>query len=109
MKTKVIFFLAFFTLASFSAMAQSPAAVTETEVIAIDAQDSRVEITADQLPEAVRKTLKTDAYKDWTISKAYHVKGAGEKDMQKEHYEVLLKSNDRETTMKFDKDGNVIE
>lgn len=109
MKTKIFFFLTFFALATFSAVAQSPVAVSEAQVIEIDTQDSRVEITADQLPEAVRKTLKTDAYKDWTISKAYHVKGAGERDMQKEHYEVVLKSNDRESTIKLDKDGNVIE
>jgi hypothetical protein len=106
MRTKVIFFMAFFAFASLTMNAQT--AVTISDVKA-PVQDNRVEITVDQLPEPVLKTLKTDAYKDWSISKAYHIKGAGEKDMQKEHYEVVLKLNDRETTLKLDKDGNVIE
>lgn len=109
MKTKVIFFLAFFALSTFAVNAQEAVAAVETEVVVADTQDSRVEITADQLPEAVRKTLSSDTYKDWTISKAFHVKGAAENDMSKEHYEVVMKSNDRETTLKLDKDGNVIE
>lgn len=104
MKSGVIFFLAFFAFSTVTINAQ-----TTVVKVATVSQDNRVEITADQLPEAVLKTLKTDEYKDWSISKAYHVKGAGEKDMQKEHYEVVLRSNDRETTLKLDKDGNIIE
>ncbi len=109
MKTKVIFFLAFFAMATFSVNAQDQTAVVVSEVEAVAAMDSRVEITADQLPEAVQKTLQTETYKDWTVSKAYHVKNEAEDGTSSEHYELVMKSNDRETTLRLDKDGNVIE
>jgi hypothetical protein len=77
--------------------------VKETAVIeqGNDVQDEKVEIKADELPEAVRTTLSTEEYKDWTIEKAYHIK-------TNNHYEVKLKKGSESKSIKFDKDGNVV-
>ena len=77
--------------------------VKETAVIeqGNDVQDEKVEIMTDELPEAVRTTLSTEEYKDWTIEKAYHIK-------TNNHYEVKLKKGSESKSIKFDKDGNVV-
>src|SRR5690606_10739580 len=77
--------------------------VKETAVIeqGNDVQDEKVEIKTDELPEAVRTTLSTEEYKDWTIEKAYHIKTHN-------HYEVKLKKGSESKSIKFDKDGNVV-
>jgi len=64
-------------------------------------QDQRIEIKAEALPEAAKKTLN-DKFKGWTIAKAYEVVKAGNKE-----YEVELTLNNETQTVKLDKEGNV--
>jgi hypothetical protein len=59
----------------------------------------KTEIKAENLPEAVKKTLAGGDYKDWEISKAYVIK---------EVYEVELKKATETKTIKLDKDGKWI-
>ncbi|MBX2967239.1 MAG: hypothetical protein KF845_13925 [Cyclobacteriaceae bacterium] len=67
----------------------------------VPVQDEKVEIKAEELPQAVRTTLATEEYKDWTIEKAYHLKTL-------DYYEVKLKNGAESKSVKFDKDGNVV-
>ncbi|MBX2969870.1 MAG: hypothetical protein KF803_10910 [Cyclobacteriaceae bacterium] len=75
------------------------------ELVAIEQsksmQDEKVEIKADELPQPVRSVLSSEAYKDWSIEKAYHHK-------TNNHYEVKLKKGTESKSVKFDKDGNVV-
>jgi hypothetical protein len=64
-----------------------------------NAIQEKMEIKADALPEAVKKTLASDEYKGWEVSKAYDAKGT---------YEVELKKGAETKTVKFDKDGKVV-
>ncbi len=65
-------------------------------------QEEKVKIKAEELPEEVKTALKGEEYKDWEISQAY-------KYTTTEHYEVELKNAAETKTVKFDKDGNVID
>ncbi len=65
----------------------------------------KVEIKAEDLPEAVRRTLTEDSYKDWTVSKAYSVTD----DKGTHYYEVALVKGEETATVKLDKEGKVLE
>jgi len=70
--------------------------------IAVSAQDDKKQVEASALPEAIKKVLATDQYKQWTVASAWLVKG------EKEHYELQMKKGEETTSLKFDKDGNVV-
>lgn len=76
---------------------EEPAAIEQSKPM----QDEKVEIKSDELPQPVRSVLASEAYKDWTIDKAYHLKTSN-------HYEVKLKKGTESKSVKFDKDGNVV-
>ena len=65
------------------------------------AQEDKVAIKAEELPEAAQSSLKGEGLKDWTIVQAYHIKSSNQ-------YEVELKKGDETKTVKFDKDGKEI-
>jgi hypothetical protein len=62
------------------------------------AQDDKAKIKAEELPEAVKKSLEAQEYKGWLINAAYHVKST-------DSYEVELKNGAETKTLKFDKEG----
>lgn len=66
------------------------------------AQDDKVKIKNEELPETVKTTLKGEAYKDWTVNAAYHIKSS-------DQYELELKKDVETKTIKLDKEGKVIE
>lgn len=65
---------------------------------AVATQDDKVKIKAEELPEAVKKSLEAQEYKGWLINAAYHVKST-------DSYEVELKNGAETKTFKFDKEG----
>lgn len=67
----------------------------------INTQEEKVKIKPEELPEAVQTAIKED-YQGWEISQAY-------KYTLKENFEVELKKETETKTVKFDKDGNVID
>ncbi len=64
-------------------------------------QEEKVKIKPEELPEAVKTAVKED-YQGWEISQAY-------KYTLKENFEVELKKETETKTVKFDKEGNVID
>lgn len=72
-----------------------PVAQAKTE----SAVQEKKEIKSGELPEAVKKTLASDTYKGWDVSKAYVVKDL---------YEVELKKGTEAKTAKFDKEGKEV-
>jgi DNA-directed RNA polymerase beta subunit len=71
--------------------------------------DDRQAVKSEELPEGVKKTLATDAYKGWAVKEAALVKGAVAADgTATSHYEVVL-TNEKETkTVKFNQDGSLL-
>ena len=108
MKKISILALGLMTFASVSAVAQTEAkketaaATTETASVA-SAQDEKTAIKATELPEPVQTTLKGDAYKDWTVSNVSVVKA------KTEYYEVSLTKEKEMKTVKFTKEGTILQ
>lgn len=74
-------------------------------VSTVTMEDEKVEIKPEDLPDAVKKTLASDAYKEWTVSKAYSVTTSE----GKHFFEVDLLKGEEKATVKLDKDGKVLE
>jgi hypothetical protein len=103
MKSKLFLLLLFVGSGFVTMNAQAEMRTNTSDATAVSAQDQQVEVAVENLPAAVRQTLSSDTYKDWTVSKAFHVTGASE------HYVIHLNAGERENKIKLDKDGNVVE
>jgi len=99
---KLILSAAFFALAGFGAANASN--VNKTEVVAVQDTLVKTPIKLEELPDAVKATLKTDPYKDWTATAAFSVK-----DGDKSYYQVDVKNEEKVATLKFGADGKPIE
>ncbi len=67
------------------------------------AAESKVAVKIDELPEAVKTTLKSDAVKEWTPVDASSVKGA-----DGEYYQINLKKGEESRFVRLDKDGRPV-
>lgn len=86
-----------------AAVMASPAlTIDKGQDSAVLSQEKRVKIKAEDLPEAVKKTLEGDEYKGWMINAAFH-------HTDKDQYEVELKNGAETKTVKFDKDGKKVD
>lgn len=72
----------------------SPAAVTPDQA----ADGEKVQIKAEELPEAVKQTLQDQEYKGWIINAAYQ-------DRKDDKYEVEMKNGADTQVVKFSKEG----
>lgn len=77
-------------------------AAAEPQVATAIPQENKTEVAAANLPEAIKKVLASDKYKDWTLASAWLVKGP------KEHYELQMKKGEETTSLKFDAKGNLV-
>jgi len=93
--------LVFFFAAQAQTEVSAPASadVTKTET---PAQDKKIEIKYDELPQAVKTTLSGDTYKGWEVVKVWH-------NSTKDNYEIEVKNAAGEAkTLKFAKDGKEV-
>lgn len=60
-------------------------------------------VKPEDLPAPIKTVLASDAYKGWEVTTAFHVTEDGG-----EHYEVNLTKGPDRQTVKFDKDGKVL-
>lgn len=75
----------------------------QTEAVATNNPDEKVQIKLEELPAPVQTALKGDTFQGWVAKKAYIVKA------EKPYYEVELSNAKAETTaVKFNEDGTVI-
>jgi len=79
-------------------IAPAQEAVTPAAVQAVE----KVKIKPEQLPDAVKTTLKGDDYKGWSAYAAYH-------DTQTNIYEVELRKGSETKSVKFDADGKKVD
>jgi hypothetical protein len=99
---KKIIVLAAFVLTGVAIQAQTPTqepAKTENPSPAAKSDDAdKVQIKAEELPMAVKKTLEDQEYKGWLINSAYHDKKNGQ-------YEVELKNGADTQKIRFSHEG----
>jgi len=67
-----------------------------------DQADEKVKIKVEELPDAIKTALASDSYKGWSADAAFYNK-------TKDNYEVQVKKGTETKTLKFSKDGNIIE
>ena len=65
----------------------------------------KVAVKPEDLPEAVKTTLATDAYAGWQVVGAFLVTKADNTQL----YEVSLKNGEESATINFDKEGKKVE
>lgn len=70
--------------------------------VAQDQADEKVKIKVEELPDAIKTALASDSYKGWSADAAFYNK-------TKDNYEVQVKKGTETKTLKFSKDGNIIE
>lgn len=70
----------------------------------VQKQVKQVEISTEKLPAAIQKTLETEKFADWKISKAYKVdvKSANPE------YKVVLTNGEKKAEYTFDKNGKIV-
>jgi hypothetical protein len=101
---KKTFLLFAFSIVALSSYAASEVLSTPSAVISISEEDKKVEIEAAKLPAGVTSTIN-EIHKGASISKAYQIEKA---DKTITGYEVVVKSGDKEETLKFDAAGALV-
>jgi len=66
--------------------------------------DTKTAMKLGDLPEAVKTTLTSDAYKGWTPSDVFLVTSG-----DKKHYEITMKNEDKTGVVKIKEDGTAAE
>ncbi|MES2650801.1 MAG: hypothetical protein V4663_03630 [Bacteroidota bacterium] len=100
---KLILSAAFFAFAGFTA-ANASEVKNKIEIVTIQDTLVKTPIKLEELPDAIKATLKTDPYKAWTPTAAFSVK-----DGNKSYFQVDVKKEEEAGSLKFDKDGKPVE
>ena len=99
---KLILSAAFFAIAGFGAV--NATNVKNNNIIAVQDTLVKTPIKVEELPDAVKATLKTDPYKLWVPTAAFSVK-----DGNKSYYQVDVKKEEETASLKFDSEGKPVE
>ncbi len=100
---KLILSAAFFAFAGLTA---ANASIAKNNIEIVSVQDTLVKtpIKLEELPEAIKTTLKSEPYNLWTPTAAFSVK-----DGDKSYYQVDVKKEDEVASLKFNADGKPVE
>jgi hypothetical protein len=82
-----------------------PASANAQEMVAA-ADEQKVEVAMEDLPEAVQTGFTNSEYKDLQVEKIYQVVNA---DTMESHYLFQLKDGEEKVEVKFDTEGNPIQ
>lgn len=102
---KMILSLATLAFVSGAAFAQNvqTAPPADQAVQVEQAQPARQQVSEADLPEGVKKTLTTDAYKEFKVQSAWRITEG-----QNEYYVLEIAKGDEKATLKLNKDGQAI-
>jgi len=67
--------------------------------------DQKVEVTVDELPDVVVKTLSESEYQSWELGKVYQVTKSEDNSV---YYLFDLKQGDEKKELKIDTEGNIM-
>ncbi|MBC3540312.1 hypothetical protein ACFSC6_02790 [Rufibacter sediminis] len=104
MKKVILSAFGLFVFATVSANAQTQTAQTAQTTTAA-AQDSKTPVKVEELPEAVKTSITSDAaLKEWTPTTVFLVKDAA----GKEYYSIEMKKGEEKGVIKLDKEGKQV-
>ena len=91
-----------FTLISFaSVQASSPLVSDSKTAVSMTVKEDKVPVKPEDLPEGIKKTIKSDEFTGWIVKKAFLVK-----ESDKQYYELQVAKGSESARVKLDKDGN---
>ncbi len=101
---KLILSAAFLAFAGIASVKANEIKILSPEIAV---QDSTVKtpVKLEELPDSVKATLASDAYKDWTPTAAFWVKEEG----GVEYYQINVKKEEEVGSVKIKKDGTPVE
>jgi len=73
-------------------------------VVTIAIQQEKTPVKMEELPDAVKTTLKDDAFKEWVPSEAFHIKTD-----KAEYYEIDVKKGAETRAVNIGPDGKIIQ
>ncbi len=103
MKKLFVTILAMFVMGVFFVQAND-GIVKEAEAVVSIENEGKTEVKAEELPDAVKTALGGESFAGWEFVSAHKVKVGETK-----HYEIQLKKGEESTTVKFDKEGTLIQ
>ena len=103
-KMKKTFLLFALTIVALSTYAASEVVSSPLSFVSVNEEDKKVEIEVSKLPASVAATIN-ESHKGASISKAYQTQTS---DGKVTGYEVVIKSGDKEESLKFDAAGALV-
>ncbi len=104
MKRSVIALVALATFSFTTIGAQATPNTYQQAATLILVQDQKKEIKYEDLPEAVKTSFEDSQFSTWEVSKVNEVSGAGDTT-----YEITISDGTQEGTIRYDKEGNMIQ
>jgi len=68
-------------------------------------EQEKVSVKPENLPDGIKKTVKSDAFSGWTVVSAFLITAAD----KTQYYELNVKNGSESARVKLDKDGNNVE
>lgn len=92
-----------FTLISFaSVQASAPLMNDGKTAVSVTVKEEKVPVKPENLPEGIKKTIKSDEFTGWTVKKAFLVT----EENNKQYYELQVAKGSESARVKLDKEGN---
>lgn len=101
---KIILSSAFIALATFATVQASEVKNLNTNFVVAQDSVTKTPVKIEELPEPVKATLASEAYKAWTATEAWSVK-----DGAKEYFLINFTKGEEKASAKLDKDGKPVE
>lgn len=86
-----------------SATALTANTMNANNAVVVSMNDEKTAVKAEELPDAVKKTLAGDVYKDFATVEAFLIKSG-----EMSHYEVTLIKGQEKQVVKLNADGSIV-
>jgi|SRR5688572_2648272 len=80
---------------------QQEVAAQKQSTVKKESKEDKVAVKPEDLPEGIKKTIKSDDFAGWTVKKAFLVT-----EDNKQYYELQVAKGSDNARVKLDKDGN---
>ncbi|WP_439557890.1 hypothetical protein [Dyadobacter sp.] len=81
---------------------QQEVAAQKQSTVKKDNKEDKVAVKPEDLPEGIKKTIKSDDFAGWTVKKAFLVT----ENNNSQYYELQVAKGNENARVKLDKDGN---
>ncbi|GGB86071.1 hypothetical protein GCM10011325_12120 [Dyadobacter sediminis] len=70
--------------------------------VSVTVKEEKVPVKPENLPEGIKKTIKSEEFTGWTVKKAFLVT----EENNKQYYELQVSKGSESARVKLDKEGN---